>query len=61
MSGGAQIAKARGAKVIAVARGEQKQSVLRELGADLVLDSGSESLRPAVQKFAPGGRTFLRP
>lgn len=54
--GYAQIAKIKGAKVIAVARGAAKCEVLRGLGADLVVDSSSNvPLRSAIKKVAPGG------
>jgi NADPH-dependent curcumin reductase CurA len=56
-----QIAKLRGAQVIAVARGEKKLEVLQELGVDLVIDQGLvKSLKDAVKKFAPRGTDWAR-
>ncbi len=55
----AQIGKAVGARVIAVARGPDKCAALEGLVADLVIDSATlkEPLRAAIKAVAPkGGR-----
>ncbi|EFJ19942.1 hypothetical protein SELMODRAFT_153092 [Selaginella moellendorffii] len=46
-----QIGKLCGAIVIATARGSSKTSLLRSMGADLAVDSGTESLLKAVPAF----------
>jgi NADPH:quinone reductase len=50
-----QIAKALGARVIAVAGGEEKLAVAREAGADVAIDYGDASWVDAV-RAATGGR-----
>ena len=55
-----QIAKAVGARVAAVCRGEDKCAALRHEGADLVLNSESVTdLRSALRSFAPRGVDVL--
>lgn len=41
-----QISKVLGARVVAVARGSAKASALRELGADVVIDSSANKDEP---------------
>lgn len=50
-----QIAKALGARVIAVAGGEEKAAVARELGADVVIDHHREDFVTVVKELT-GGR-----
>lgn len=50
-----QMAKALGAKVIALAGSEAKLAVCRQLGADHVLNYRSADLDAAIKKVAPGG------
>jgi NADPH2:quinone reductase len=50
-----QLAKAAGAKVIAVVGGPQKVRIARELGADLVIDRKAEDFVQAVKTYT-GGR-----
>ena len=57
-----QIAKAVGAKVVAVARGEDKIQALREAGAEQVIDSanlGGKSLKELVMSEFPNGVDVL--
>ena len=54
-SGAVQLGKAAGARVIGVAGGEQKASVARELGADVVVDRHREDFVTVV-KDVTGGR-----
>ncbi len=54
-SGAVQLGKAAGARVIGVAGGPRKASVVRELGADVVVDRHSEDF-VAVVKDVTGGR-----
>lgn len=49
-----QIAKALGLTVIADCRGEAKQKLAREQGADLVVNHQSDDFRDAVQTFTNG-------
>ncbi len=49
-----QLAKALGAKVIALSRSEEKRRRLEELGADVVLDDGAEDLRKMVRAALDG-------
>ncbi len=44
-----EIGHAMGARVIAVARGAEKQKIAREAGADETLDAGTEDLRGALK------------
>lgn len=48
-----EIGKVMGARVIAVARGEEKQAVARQAGADVTLDAAHEDLRGALKDLAP--------
>jgi D-arabinose 1-dehydrogenase-like Zn-dependent alcohol dehydrogenase len=41
-----QVSKVLGARVVAVARGSAKASALRELGADVVIDSAANKDEP---------------
>jgi NADPH2:quinone reductase len=50
-----QFAKARGARVLATASGEDGVALVRRLGADLVVDGHSEDVLAAARDFAPGG------
>lgn len=49
-----QIAKALGLRVIADCRGEAKQALARQQGADLVIDHQSDDFRDTVQTFTNG-------
>ena len=49
-----QIARARGARVLATAGGEEKQRLCRELGAEAVLDHRSEGWGKEVKKLTGG-------
>ncbi|WP_168581343.1 NADP-dependent oxidoreductase [Gephyromycinifex aptenodytis] len=51
----AQLAKAKGARVIGVAGGPEKVAWLRELGLDEVIDRREGSLMRAVRRAAPQG------
>lgn len=53
-SAAVQLGKAAGAVVIGVANGEQKTQVVRELGADLVVDRSTEDFVPVVKDFTDG-------
>ncbi len=44
-----------GAKVIAVARGEEKAAFLRQLGADVVIDSSAQQEQPSTVGASKGG------
>ena len=53
-----QLGKVLGARVVAVARGQDKMRVLERAGADACIDSaalGETLLRDAIKKAAPGG------
>ena len=50
-----QMAKALGAKVIALAGSDAKMALCRELGADHALNYRSADLDAAIKKVAPGG------
>jgi alcohol dehydrogenase len=50
-----QIAKRLGARVIATANSDEKLKVMRELGADLVLNRLTDDIAAEVRKFAPTG------
>jgi NADPH:quinone reductase-like Zn-dependent oxidoreductase len=49
-----QIAKAAGARVIAVVGGEEKAAVVRSVGADAVVDYGEEGWEDRVKALSPG-------
>jgi len=49
-----QIAKARGARVLATAGGEEKQALCRELGAEAVVDHRSEGWGKEIKKLTAG-------
>ena len=49
-----QLAKARGAKVVALSRSEEKRSRLMELGADAVLDDGAPDLPDKIRAALNG-------
>lgn len=50
-----QLAKLRGARVLATASGEDGVSLVRRLGADLVIDGRSRDIGAAARSFAPKG------
>jgi NADPH:quinone reductase-like Zn-dependent oxidoreductase len=50
-----QLAKRMGARVLAVASGDDGVRLARELGADAVVDGHKEDVAAAARKFAPGG------
>src|SRR6185436_4245452 len=50
-----QFAKARGARVIATARGSAAQSAVKKLGADKVIDPTSKDFVKQAREFAPNG------
>jgi len=50
-----QFAKARGARVLATASGEDELALVRELGADAVVDGRSGDILAAARQFAPQG------
>jgi len=52
-------AKAFGAKVVALSRSQEKRQQLKELGADIVLDSGSENLVQEGKEALNGGRVDI--
>mmetsp|Transcript_7032 Transcript_7032/g.13360 ORF Transcript_7032/g.13360 Transcript_7032/m.13360 type:complete len:358 (-) Transcript_7032:405-1478(-) len=57
-----QIAKRMGGRVVAVARGEAKCEVLRQIGADAVIDTALEpgvKLRDRIKQAAPDGVDVL--
>jgi NADPH2:quinone reductase len=49
-----QIAKARGARIVALSRDAEKRGRLLELGADLAVDSGAEDLEDQVEAGLAG-------
>lgn len=53
------LAKALGAKVVALSRSEAKRQRLIELGADFVVDSASENLGKSIKSALDGGRVDL--
>lgn len=53
-SAGVQLAKLRGAKVIALVHGEAKADFARELGADVVITSEADTLREDVMEATDG-------
>jgi NADPH:quinone reductase len=50
-----QIAKVRGARVLATASGEQGIALVRSLGADVVIDGRGGDIAAAARAFAPQG------
>ncbi|MBV8784385.1 MAG: NADP-dependent oxidoreductase [Gammaproteobacteria bacterium] len=50
-----QFAKARGARVLATASGEDELALVRELGADAVVDGRAGDILAAARQFAPQG------
>jgi NADPH2:quinone reductase len=50
-----QLAKRMGARVLAVASGDDGVALVRRLGADFVLDGHKDDAVAAARKFAPGG------
>lgn len=50
-----QFAKARGARVLATASGQDGVKLVRRLGADMAIDGHRESLPAAARAFAPDG------
>ena len=54
-----QFAKLRGAKVLAIASGEDGVALVRRLGADAAIDGKKEDIAAAVRRFAPRGADAL--
>lgn len=54
-----QLAKALGAKVIAMTRDADKGETLQQLGADHIVDSSSDNLANALQPLAPNGMDLV--
>lgn len=50
-----QLAKLRGARVLATASGEEGVALVRRLGADVVVDGRNGDITAAVRAFAPKG------
>lgn len=50
-----QMAKVRGARVLATASGEEGVSLVRKLGADVTIDGRSGDIAAAARQFAPPG------
>lgn len=50
-----QFAKRRGARVLALAAGDDGVGVVRALGADVVIDGTADDVAAAAKAFAPGG------
>jgi NADPH:quinone reductase len=50
-----QFAKVRGAKVLAIASGDDGVSLVRRLGADAAVDGHHADITAAAREFAPGG------
>lgn len=50
-----QLAKAAGARVVGVARGERKTALVRELGADAVIDAGAPGWAEQAREALGGG------
>jgi NADPH:quinone reductase len=50
-----QFARARGARVLAVASGDDGVALVRSLGADEAIDGRHQDICAAVRQFAPGG------
>lgn len=53
------LAKALGARVVAMSRSEEKRAALRDLGADVVVDSNPETFEADVKAGLNGGRVDL--
>jgi NADPH:quinone reductase-like Zn-dependent oxidoreductase len=54
-----QLAKARGARVFAIASGKDGVALVRRLGADVAVDGNAEEIERAVKRFAPDGANAL--
>ena len=54
-----QLAKLRGARVLATASGADGIALVRKLGADVVIDGHSDDLAAAAKTFAPNGADAL--
>ncbi len=54
-----QLAKLRGARVLATASGADGLALVRRLGADVVVDGRSEDVAAAAKRFAPHGADAL--
>jgi NADPH:quinone reductase-like Zn-dependent oxidoreductase len=54
-----QLAKVRGAKVMAIASGEDGVALVRRLGADVSVDGRHGDIAAAARSFAPGGADAL--
>jgi NADPH:quinone reductase-like Zn-dependent oxidoreductase len=54
-----QLAKLRGARVLATASGADGLALVRKLGADVAVDGRTEDLAAAARRFAPGGADAL--
>lgn len=50
-----QLAKRMGARVLAVASGDDGVAMVRQLGADVVVDGHKDDVAAAARKFAPNG------
>jgi NADPH:quinone reductase-like Zn-dependent oxidoreductase len=50
-----QLAKLKGVKVFAIASGEDGKALVKQLGADLVIDGHTEDVVAAARQFAPNG------
>ena len=50
-----QLAKLRGARVLATASGDEGVALVRRLGADVVIDGKKSDIAAAVREFAPKG------
>jgi NADPH:quinone reductase-like Zn-dependent oxidoreductase len=50
-----QLAKLRGARVLATASGADAQALVKQLGADLVIDARHDDIGAAARSFAPEG------
>jgi NADPH:quinone reductase-like Zn-dependent oxidoreductase len=50
-----QFAKLRGARVLAIASGEDGRAFVRRLGADMAIDGRPADIGEAAHRFAPGG------
>jgi len=50
-----QLAKLRGARVLATASGDEGVALVRRLGADVVIDGRKSDIAAAVREFAPKG------
>jgi NADPH2:quinone reductase len=53
------LAKALGAKVVALSRGTSKRDALMQLGADIVVDASASDVEDQVKKALDGGRVDL--